>query len=119
MALKRDQILEAKDLRTVRVKVREWAVNGEDEVIVASMTGEMRDAWEQSLVDKGGAVKLANVRARLLVFTIVDEDGNRVFSDEDIQLLGKKSSSALERCVKAAQKLNKLTDSDMEEAKGN
>ena len=120
MALKRDQILEANDQRTAKVKVPEWANgSGDNEVIVASMTGEMRDAWEQSLVDKSGVVKMDNHRARLLVYTIVDEGGNRIFSENDIQALGKKSAAALERCVKAAQKLNKLTDADLEEAKGN
>jgi hypothetical protein len=121
-ALTRDQILEANDRQTVRVKVKEWAVNGVDEVIVSSMTGEMRDAWEQAMVARGVASSggtVPNVRAFLLAYTIVDEDGNRIFSEDDIQLLGKKNALALQRCVAAASKLNGIGDSAVEEAQGN
>ncbi len=119
MALKRDQILEAKDIRTQRVKVPEWAVDGEDEVIISSMSGAARDAWEQSFIGSKKGTTIENVRARLLVYCLVDEDGNRLFTEADVEVLGRKSAGAMERCVKVAQKLNRLTEGDLEDAKGN
>lgn len=115
MALSRDAILGASDLKTEVVQVEEWG----GEVIIATMTGAARDAWEQSLVGSGGKVNTANVRARLVAACAVDEEGNRLFSDDDAEALGKKSSAALDRCAKVAQKLNRLTEADLEDAKKN
>lgn len=118
MALNRDQILEASDLKTQTVSVPEWG----GDVIVSAMTGAARDAWEQSLVLTNGSkttVNMENMRARLVVATVVDEDGNRLFKDDDIARLGAKSGAALERVCKVAQRLNSLTDADLEDVKGN
>lgn len=110
--LNRDAILGANDLKKELVKVPEWG----GEIYISMMTGASRDAWEQSLI-KGSS--LDNIRARLVAFTAVGEDGKRLFSDEDAELLGQKSASALERCVKVAQKINRLTESDLEDLSKN
>jgi hypothetical protein len=118
MALNRDQILEVSDIKSVTVAVPEWG----GDVIVSLMTGEARDAWEQSLVvSEGGKTRtnMDNIRARLVAATVVDETGNRLFTDKDIAALGRKSSAALERVCKAAQRLNGLTNDDVEQLKGN
>jgi hypothetical protein len=120
MPLTRDQILEAKDLKTVKVKVPEWANGSADcEVIISMMTGTARDAWEQALLNENREVRKENHRSRLLVFCMVDEAGNRIFSDEDVEALGRKSAPALERCVQAARILNLLSEAELEETKGN
>lgn len=118
MALNRDQILEVADLKTEVVSVPEWG----GDVIVAAMTGEARDAWEQSLVvaENGAArANMENIRARLVIATAVDEHGNRLFTEKDAPMLGRKSSAALERVCKVAQRLNGLTRDDVEALKGN
>ena len=114
--LTRDQILQAADLRTETVKVKEWS----GEVRIAVMTGAQRDAWEQSLIgEKPGKPNIENARARLLAYCIVDEKGAPLFKAEDITQLGRKSGVALERCSRIAQKLNALTDRDLEDAAKN
>lgn len=113
MALSREAILGAVDLKTEVVEVPEW--NGS--VILAVMSGAARDAWEAALVGPGGKVNTANIRARLVAACAVDEHGNRLFSDADAEALGAKSAAALERCAKVAQRLNKLTEADLEDAK--
>lgn len=115
MALKRDDILEAQDLRREEVAVPEWGGT----VLIAAMNGRARDAWEQSLVGEKGKVNIENVRARLVAYTAVDEGGNRLFTDADIDRLGTKSAAALERCCKVAQRLNLLTEKELEDVKGN
>jgi hypothetical protein len=118
MALNRDQILESADLRTEIVSVPEWG----GDVIVSGMTGAARDAWEQSLLLKTGnstSVNMENMRARLVVATVVDESGNRIFTAADIAALGAKSGAALDRVCKVAQRLNGLTDQELEDIKGN
>jgi hypothetical protein len=118
MILSKEAILAANDLKPQEVSVPEWGGS----VLVASMTGEARDEWEQSLVSKvnGKAeTNLANIRARLVAATVVDEAGKRLFTAQDVTALGKKSAAALERVCKVAQKLNGLGDSDLEDLKGN
>ena len=116
--LNRETILQASDLKTEQVAVPEWG----GDVLVSTMTGEARDAWEASLViRKPGKAEanLSNVRARLAAATLVDETGARMFTQDDIEMLGAKSSAALDRVCKVAQRLNGLGDQDLEELKGN
>jgi len=112
--LSRDAILSADDLKKETVSVPEWG----GDVIIATMSGQARDSWEQSLI-RNKETNMDNIRARLVAMSAVDEKGNRLFSDSDIESLGKKSASALDRCVRVAQKLNKLTESELEELSKN
>jgi hypothetical protein len=109
MILDRNAVLNAVDLKKELVKVPEWG----GEIYISLMTGQSRDAWEQSLLENK-STNLANIRARLVAFTAVGEDGKRIFSNEDADLLGEKSSTALDRCVKMAQKLNRLTEEELD-----
>ena len=114
MLLDRAAILAADDLKREAVSVPEWG----GEVLISTMTGATRDAWEQSLADNG-KVNVSNIRARLFACCAVDESGARLFSDADAEALGKKSGAALDRCVTVAQRLNKITDEAVKEARGN
>lgn len=119
MLLTRDKILSADDIRSERVKVPEWG----GEVIVREMTGEERDEWEGSVVrreegeDGKAAVIIdpANMRAKLVALTVVDEKGERIFTMDDVEALGKKSGKALDRVVDKAKNLSKITDEDLED----
>jgi hypothetical protein len=113
--LTREAILSAQDLKTETVKVPEWG----GEVIVSMMTAATRDAWEMSLVGDGKTFNTSNMSARLLAHCAIDEKGNRLFTDKDAEALGKRSARAMSRCVKVIQRLNGLTDADIEAAKGN
>ena len=107
--LNRQQILDADDRKRIVVSVPEWG----GEVIISSMSGMMRDAWEQTLQKSN--FSLENMRARFLAAVAIDEAGDPLFSMTDVEALGKKSSAALTRCMVAAQELNALTNNDLEE----
>lgn len=112
--LTRDAILQAQDLPTVDVEVPEWGGT----VRVRALTGAERDAFEQSIVEQRGKstkMNLANLRAKLVALTVVDEEGKRLFSDADAKLLGQKSALALNRVFEVAQKLSGLSPEDVEE----
>jgi len=112
--LSKDQILAAEDLVTEDVEVPEWGGT----VRVRMMTGAERDSFEDSLTQtKGKNVKtnLANLRARLVARTVVDEAGKRMFTDAEAGVLGQKSAAALDRVFEAARKLNGMTEKDVEE----
>lgn len=72
--------------------------------------GIVRLAFLKNVVDN-----MKNLRAKLVALTIVDEEGNRIFSQQDVNLLGKKSALALNRVFEVAQRLNGLKPEDVEE----
>jgi hypothetical protein len=114
--LTKDAILAAVDLPTERVSVPEWG----GDVLVRGLDGRDRDAFEASLVvQAGGPVNLANIRARLCAACIVDEAGERLFSDADMDALGRKSGAALDRVFSVAQRLSGMTEADVKSLQGN
>lgn len=120
--LTREAILGIEDIPTEDVDVPEWGGT----VRVKGLTGKDRDAFEASIVGDTAAKKgqsrklnMANMRARFVALSIVDEQGVRVFSDGDVTALGAKSSVALNRVYTVAQRLSGLSDEDVEELAGN
>lgn len=112
MSLDKEAILGAQDLKMERVEVPEWG----GEVCVRCMTGAERDEFENEAWDvRGDDVKVnrENFRARLLVRTITDEGGKRLFSNQDLAALGAKSARALDRLFAAATRLNGLSREDV------
>ncbi|MFO7905799.1 MAG: hypothetical protein R6U98_24285 [Pirellulaceae bacterium] len=112
--LTKDQILQASDLGREVVEVPEWG----GDVYVSAMTAADRDAFEASLV-KDGERNMDNMRARLAAMTMVDEKGERLFTDAEASKLGKKSAAALTRVFSVAMRMNGIGDSDVEELAGN
>jgi len=116
--LSKTAILAAQDLQTEDVEVPDWG----GAVRVRSFTGRERDAFEASMVRGDGRdrkVDLTNMRARLVGLTVIDEAGQRLFTDEEVDLLGAKSGAALDRVFAVAQKLNGLSGADVEELSKN
>ncbi|KPK67836.1 MAG: hypothetical protein AMJ84_12280 [Acidithiobacillales bacterium SM23_46] len=107
--LSKEQILQADDLRREAVVVPDW----DGSVFVQTMTGIDRDAFELSLT-KDGKASIENMRAKLCARTIVDENGNRLFTEDDVEALGKKSGTALDRIFEVAQRLNGIGADAME-----
>lgn len=112
--LSKDQILSASDLPTREVKVPEWGGC----VKVKTLTAGERDAWEQSIYT-GDGKPVENFRARLVVATVIDASGARVFSDADAPALSAKSSVAVDRIFDEAQRLNGIGKKDAEQLEKN
>ena len=110
--LTREQIFAAQDARFETVAVPEWG----GDVRVRTMTGTQRDEYEQSLFAARGpdaAVNISNVRARLVAASVVDEAGELMFTQADIEALGAKSAAALDRVAGAARRVSALTAEDI------
>lgn len=111
--LSKAAIIGAQDLTVKEVDVPEWGGS----VNVRAMTGCERDQFESSLsVGEGKDRKqnLANIRAKLVGLCLVGADGERLFSDAEVTVLGGKSAAALDRLFDVAQKLNGLSAADVE-----
>jgi len=113
MLLSKDKILSAEDLPFEDVEVQEWGGT----VRLRTMTGLERDAFEQSVImfeGKTRKMNMINIRAKLVAKTAVDESGNPLFAEGDIEKLGKKSAKALDKLFGIAQKLNGIGQDDIE-----
>lgn len=116
--LTKEQILRVKDIETRTVHVPEWG----GDVMVRGMTGIERDQFESKILDQSGKkakVNLQNARARLVAITVVDEAGDRLFTENEVVLLGTKSATALSRVYDVAAALSGISDEDIEELLGN
>ena len=124
--LSRDAILQREDIVTEDVEVPEWGGS----VRVRGMSGVERDAFEASLIvqpeeqangkrkrrrQQATKTSMANVRAKLCAWCIIDENGAKLFSDADVVALGAKSAAALDRVYEVASALSGITDEDVEE----
>lgn len=116
--LTREAILKVHDIATSTVAVLEWG----GEVLVRGLSGAERDAFENAMIQgrgKNRRMNLANLRARLVAIAVVDEQGNRLFTDADIAALGEKSAAALERVFDVARNLSGLSEKDVDELSKN
>lgn len=111
----REDILAALDIEIEDIHIPEW---GDRWYRVRGLTGDERDAYEQSIVTMHGNKvfpRFEGARARLVALSIVDEMGKRYFIDADVAALGRKSASALQRVYDLARKLSGLSEEDVED----
>jgi len=114
----RETILAFNDLPLEKVHVKQWKMD----VYVRGLSAAERDQFESEMFDVVGKdVKMnkKNLRARLVLLTICDDKGVRIFKDEDLAALGKKSGAALDRLFSVAQRLSGIGVSDVEEMVSN
>jgi hypothetical protein len=113
--LTRDAILQAQDLQHEDVAVPEWGGT----VRVQMMTGTQRDALGAALIGPDKKPRMDTYRVRLLAACIVGEDGRPLFGPDEIEMLGGKSSIALDRVYAVAERLNGGGEQAVEAAEGN
>lgn len=62
---------------------------------------------------------LEGIRAKFVAAAVVDENGAKVFSAEDVKALGELNAKAIDRIFTAIQDRNGLRDEDLDELAGN
>lgn len=109
-----DAIVSQQDLPKELVKVPEWG----GEVYISTMTAADRDSYELSVANmQNGKMKtnMQNIRAKLVARCLVDEDGKRIFSETQVDDLGKKSAKVLDRLFDIASRINGINEADQVE----
>ncbi len=116
MPTAKELIIAAQDLPQEIVKVPEWP--GVDTVIVRTLTATERDAYEADIFQRNGTdtrVNMTNIRSKLCARCMIDDKGERIFSDREIGILGKKSSLVVDRIFDAARTLNGMSAEDVDD----
>ena len=117
----KEMILGITDLKSQDVFVEEWNAT----VRVREMTGTERGIFEASVskvTTQGGSTNVEfdahQLRVRLCALCMVDDNGQRLFSDHEVEKLGAKSARALQTIFDVASKLSGISDDSEEEALG-
>lgn len=122
--LSKEDIQNCVDIVKEEVQVPEWGGS----VFVRTMMADERDEWEYETFVKGNESNLKSkgklaesasnamkkIRASLVVLTAVDSEGNRLFTRDDIDWLGKKNAKAVDRVYEVAQRINGMRKEDLD-----
>jgi len=112
--LTKQQILAVDDLKTEDVDMPEWG----GIVRIRELTAEQRLEWNDRAF-KSGVVDMREFRHGVLALSIVGDDGNPVFTQDDLAALGAKSVSAIDKLFARVDALNVLTPKAQQEAEKN
>lgn len=105
--LSRDDILSAA-IKTDEVDVPEWG----GKVLVRELTShEATELGFGMVTDEGGIdrSKVPDMMAKAVVLAVVDENGDRLFSEDDIELLRQKSFGPIQRIAKTIFDLSTMS----------
>ena len=108
------EILGSEDIVEELIEVPEW----QGTVRVRGLTGRERDAYEASLIEQRGRStrnNWTNARSKLVVLSVRNADGSRMFTESQIAELSAKSASALNRVWLKALELSGMGNEDVEE----
>ena len=109
----REQILAADDLGSEDVDVPEWG---------DGLTLKVRGLNAGEVEEFGRAVnegKLENLLAKMVAKVVMNGDGERVFTDDDVDALAAKSHVPIQRIFQAAQRVSGLDDDEEATDAGN
>ena len=98
-------VLKVTELQRELVAVPEWGGS----VWVQEMDAAARDRFDAWVVKRAGN-EVGGMRLRVLIATVVNEDGTPMFSDLDIPDLMKKSSRATSRLSDVGMKLSGMNE---------
>ena len=127
-----DQILALDDTVYEAVTIPEWVIDGKPVTLtVRSIGSDEKDRLEESCLRvtkklrRGKVVReyvptQSSLRAKLVALSVCLGAGNKtpVFTEEQIQQLGKKNAAAMDRLAEVAQRLSATTDDDIKELVG-
>jgi len=102
-------ILGVQDITVKAIDVPAWKCS----LHIRVMRGWERDKWEQGITSNSG-VSQFNFRAKLCAMVICDSEGERLFTDAEVQALGLKSSIALDTVFIAGVELNAVSEEDID-----
>lgn len=103
--LSRDDVLRVQDFETGEVEVPEWGGT----LLVRELSADEVEEIGFGQVDSKGnrdVRKAKGLRAKVISWAAIAEDGARLFSKDDVNKLAKKSSRAVGRVFDTIQKLS-------------
>lgn len=113
--------IEAVARYTEYLEVPEWG----GWVRIQELSGADRDSYEASIVGstrsrKGDhTLNLENARARMVARALIDENGQRLYRDNEAYQLGTRGAAGLDRIYDRVRVISGISDQDEDELAGN
>ena len=108
--LTKEDIFKADDLPTKDMDIPEWG----GAITIRTLTGTERDEWESAFVNQD-KINIRGLKARLVQLTVMNGDGQLMFTKAELQKINGKSASVIDRIFQVSQRLSGLTKEDAEE----
>ena len=112
--LSKDDIFKADDLPTKDMDIPEWG----GMLTIRTLTGTERDEWESAFVNQD-KINIRGLKARLVQLTVMNGDGQLMFTKAELLKINSKSASVIDRIFEVSQRLSGLTKKDVDELVGN
>jgi len=114
MALSKAAIFAAVDNDTHEVPVPEWGGS----ILLRSMTGTQRNNYEFWAMQqsKAKAPDYRGIRERLIIYCAVDESGESLFTESDLEELAAKNSEVIDRLHDKCREICGMDDDAVEDA---
>jgi len=112
--LDKQQIIDVDDVVYEDIEVEEWGGS----VRVRVLTGTERDKWEQECINRTGPnnkVRIGQLKVGLLAATLINEEGELLFSQKELTVLNSKSSAVIQRLFKQVQRVSAIGDEAVDE----
>lgn len=101
-----------------KVPREEMSVPGVGQIWVYGLTSGQKDEYENSVVRLSGRkrqIHLANARAQLLLMTVHDQHGKRMFGDADIGRLCQIPANIADPILDVARRLSGMASEEIED----
>lgn len=115
------EILAKDDAHFEDVEVPEWGGT----VRIRSLTADERDAFDESITKLVGSGKyqtrelvMKGIRAKLVARSLINDKGERLFTDAQVEALGKKNATVLDRLFAVAQRVSALSKEEVDKMAG-
>tara|TARA_Y100000593_G_C4316180_1_gene340988 strand:+ start:3519 stop:3872 length:354 start_codon:yes stop_codon:yes gene_type:complete len=117
MALSRDAIFNAKDTDVHEFEVPEWGGT----ILLRSMTGKQRNNYEYwaMIQSKKEFPDYRGIREKLILSCAVDEKGQPLFEEDDLEALAEKNSDVIDRIHEKCREICGMDEDAVEEAAKN
>ena len=120
MYITKDEIRAAVDLPWEDVPVDEWKPGAVQRIRGLDAKSATAFSKNQVKADAKGKLKEVeldeNFMPKLITLTAVDENGNLMFSESDVEWLAHKSAKVMKRLVDVSMRLSGLSDNALEDA---
>ena len=111
-------MLNKDDLLGVGLKTK--AINvGAGEVLIREFTTADREKFEVLAMQMSSGKGAKNMKAKLIAISLVNEQGGRVFGDDEINKIAMMPSTITEKIFNEVLELNGMADDALDTAEGN
>jgi len=115
--LSRDAILAAQDFKTEEVPVPEWG----GVVLVRELSAQDFDSVGFPMVKESGEIDARGARGmnvKIVSLSIIDEEGNQLFTPKDVRALGERAIAPIRRITAKVMELSGMTVAEGEPEEG-